>query len=319
MKPFKTYRQQLAILRGRGLLIPNGSKAMRILERENYYSLINGYKDLFLSRDAMGNRVSPEQYISGTTFDEIYSLYTFDRELRNILLEALLKFESSMKSKTSYHFTAKFKEPNAYIEMTNYSRDPAKLKTVLQVIATLSNEISKKAVKNGPIKHYLDNHDGVPFWVLVGYLTMGNMQYFYESIDDSLRNTIAQDFGESFNREYGSVIHFTSEELQNILKAATFFRNVCAHEERLYSFAMHKPPRSAASARHLGIAPALMSGGNLFTMVAFLKLVIAKRDFKLLVVKLNRLFAEYSTCFKCVNFSVIQSKMGFPTNWKNLL
>lgn len=95
MKPFKTYRQQLAILRSRGLSIPNGSKAMRILERENYYSLINGYKDLFLVRDVTGKSVSPEQYIPGTTFDELYSLYTFDRALRNILLEAILKFEIS--------------------------------------------------------------------------------------------------------------------------------------------------------------------------------------------------------------------------------
>ena len=41
MKPFKTYNQQLRILRNRGLIISNGSKAIRILERENYYTLIN--------------------------------------------------------------------------------------------------------------------------------------------------------------------------------------------------------------------------------------------------------------------------------------
>ena len=44
-KPFKTYRQQLRILRERNLQIPNGHKAMKILKRENYYSVINGYKD----------------------------------------------------------------------------------------------------------------------------------------------------------------------------------------------------------------------------------------------------------------------------------
>lgn len=36
MKPFKTHRKQLGILRSRGLGISDGSKAMRILERENY-------------------------------------------------------------------------------------------------------------------------------------------------------------------------------------------------------------------------------------------------------------------------------------------
>lgn len=60
MKPFKTYNQQLKILRDRGLIISNGSKAIRILERENYYTVINGYKFFFLERDFNGHPVSPE-------------------------------------------------------------------------------------------------------------------------------------------------------------------------------------------------------------------------------------------------------------------
>lgn len=319
MKPFKTYRQQLSILRSRGLSISNGSKAMRILERENYYSLINGYKELFLVRDALGNTVSPEQFKVNTTFEEVYSLFTFDRELRNILLEALLKFESSMKSKTSYRFTEKFKGPNAYLDMTHYSRDPSKLKDVLKVIATISNEISKKANSNGPIKHYLDNHDGVPFWVLVGYLTMGNMQYFYSSIDDSLRNKIAQDFSDSYNREYNTSILISFDDIQNILKAANFFRNVCAHEERLYNFKIHRAPRSSNIASHLGISPLLLDKGNLFTMVSFLKLVSAKRDFNMLLSKLDKLFNIYKTSFHSLTFNEIIDKAGFPLNWRSLL
>lgn len=40
MKPFKTHRQQLRILRDeRWLTINDGSRAMRILERENYYAV----------------------------------------------------------------------------------------------------------------------------------------------------------------------------------------------------------------------------------------------------------------------------------------
>ncbi|WP_046227305.1 Abi family protein [Paenibacillus dauci] len=319
MKPFKTYRQQISILRSRGLQIQNGSKAMRVLERENYYSLINGYKDLFLILDVRGKPVSPEQYKNGTTFEEIHSLFCFDRELRNILLEALLKFEASIKTKISYRFTAKHKEANAYIEMTNYSRDPVKLKTVLGVIATLSNELSRKSTKTGPIKHYLDNHDGVPFWVLVGYLTLGNIQYFYDSIDDSLRNTIAQDFAKSYNRDYAATIHFTADELQNVLKAATYFRNVCAHEERLYSFKMNKPPRSSMSAGQLGISVTLLNHGNLFMMIALLKLVSAKKDFNLLLNKVSKLFDLYEASFNSLSFKDVQNKMGFPDDWKSVL
>ena len=50
-KDYKTYRQLLVILRERGMNIEKGSqgaRVMRILEKENYYNVINGYKDLFL-------------------------------------------------------------------------------------------------------------------------------------------------------------------------------------------------------------------------------------------------------------------------------
>ena len=54
-KTYKTYRQQLAKLRSRGMGIKEGAqgaRAMRILEQENYYNVINGYKSLFLEREA---------------------------------------------------------------------------------------------------------------------------------------------------------------------------------------------------------------------------------------------------------------------------
>ena len=90
MKPFKTYRQQLSILRNRGLLIRDGSKAMRILEKEGYYALINGYKDLFLKTDTQGKFKEPEEYRENTTFEDIYYLHSFDRKLRNLMLEYIL-------------------------------------------------------------------------------------------------------------------------------------------------------------------------------------------------------------------------------------
>ena len=44
-KPYKSHNQQIKILRERGMNIPKGaaaSKVIRILEKENYYNVING-------------------------------------------------------------------------------------------------------------------------------------------------------------------------------------------------------------------------------------------------------------------------------------
>ena len=48
MKEHKTFNQQLTILRNRGVVVPTNGKPKRFLEQENYYNVINGYKDLFL-------------------------------------------------------------------------------------------------------------------------------------------------------------------------------------------------------------------------------------------------------------------------------
>ena len=98
-KTYKTYRKQLSILRSRGMLIKKGSqgsRAMRILERENYYNVINGYKALFLDHPATAT--ADEQYKTGTTFDEVYALYCFDREIRGNIFEIFAKDRKFIKS-----------------------------------------------------------------------------------------------------------------------------------------------------------------------------------------------------------------------------
>lgn len=58
MKEYKTFNQQLTILRNRGLIVPTDGKPKRFLEQENYYNVINGYKDLFYLRIHMENLLS---------------------------------------------------------------------------------------------------------------------------------------------------------------------------------------------------------------------------------------------------------------------
>lgn len=78
-KVYRTYRQLLTILRGRGVSINKGSagsRVIRVLQKENYYNVINGYKDLFIDKTV----TTPlnEVYKKGTSFDEIYALYNLE-------------------------------------------------------------------------------------------------------------------------------------------------------------------------------------------------------------------------------------------------
>ena len=101
MKGFKTIAEQVAILESRGMAV--GSDAPVVLLRENYYSIVNGYKDPFLDKVAMQERPN-DVYIAGTKFDWLYNLFRFDRELRQITFSYLIRAEAALKTATVYAF-----------------------------------------------------------------------------------------------------------------------------------------------------------------------------------------------------------------------
>ena len=51
-KEFKTIDEQIELLQSRNLHIENENIARKILLNNNYYYLINGYKDLFLNKNS---------------------------------------------------------------------------------------------------------------------------------------------------------------------------------------------------------------------------------------------------------------------------
>ena len=73
-KNFKTINEQVEILKNKGLIIEDENAVKEILLRENYF-FIMGYRHVFLKSE------KERKFIPGTTFDEVYSLFTFDRIL----------------------------------------------------------------------------------------------------------------------------------------------------------------------------------------------------------------------------------------------
>ena len=90
-KQFKNLDEQIEILKYKGLVINNSEYARSVLLRENYF-FVSGYRHLFLKSNV------DKTYKNGTTFEEMYSLFLFDRTLRNILFKNLLIIENNLKS-----------------------------------------------------------------------------------------------------------------------------------------------------------------------------------------------------------------------------
>ena len=82
-KIFKNLDEQIDILKSKGLVINNYDEAKNVLFKENYFFL-SGYRHIFM-KDSIENR-----FIEGTTFEELYSVFVFDRRIRNICFKNMV-------------------------------------------------------------------------------------------------------------------------------------------------------------------------------------------------------------------------------------
>ena len=306
MKEHKTFNQQLTILRNRGVIVPTNGKPKRFLEQENYYNVINGYKDLFLVKDSNNRPVKPEIYQKGTHFNELKALFLFDRELRILLLKYLLIFENSIKTTVAYEFSKKYPRKNAYLDIANFvDNDPKK---VLQQISILTKTIHDKVDRTGAIKHYIEEHGEVPLWVLVNFLTMGNIANFYNILTDSTKNIIAKFYTDKYRTQNkDNTFRLSSADLSACLKVANLVRNICAHDERLYNVNLRNV-RISQIANHFGIRR--YDNKRFIVVILFLKIVLDKKDFQRLYKALMNLFNQYADEFKTVVFDDILNTMG---------
>lgn len=310
-KPFKTYDEQIEILSSRGLYIENLKDAKVILSQVNYYNLINGYRTPFLD-NASSNKVE-DVYKPGSSFEEIYALHEMDRELKKVVFYYLLRFEKLLKTSCAYHFSDLHRDGlYPYLQTENYSTSKHQLNYVLKNIGTLTAAISRENKNsNGkkPLKHYIKKHNHIPLWVLVNFLTLGNISYFYNSLDESLQNIIARDFGERYKENYLSKEKISKTELIDIIKICNFFRNVCAHDEVMFSFSLNKAGQTAMFKKFF---VEKYTGKNLHDLILVLKLVIPKEEYQSLNESITSIKSKYKNKFSSIEIDDIFEISGFP-------
>lgn len=316
-KPFKTTNQQLKILRDRGLDVP--STAKRSLEQNGYYSIVNGYKWSFLQRDSRGNVISPEQFVTGAQYSELQSLFDFDRELRSILFDALLKYESLLSSTLSYRFSEAYQDEHSYLAIDNFSRDPQKVQSVVQTISSLSNVIKNKSRQRNAIQHYVNKHRHVPLWVLTNFLTFGDLNYFYQIMTDDLRLQMAKDFTKNQRRVYPGKFRtgISPAAIDSVNHLVNHFRNAVAHGEITFSKEVYRTPSLQPIKAALDNTQIpLNSQAGVFELIIALKVVLPKKEYKQMMRRVTALLSDYKNEFTSISFNSILNDMKFPENYE---
>lgn len=304
-KIFKTLDEQINILRSKNLIIDDESYAKDILLRENYF-FINGYRYVFMKSN------TERKFIDGTNFREIYALFNFDRQLRNILFKNILILENNIKSIMAYELSKKygFKEKH-YLNANNFTKDPKKNRQVNDLLKKIKRQININGSQHTATQHYQSNYGYIPLWIVVKVLSFGIVGELYTILKEEDQKNIALLF------------HTDIDSMLIYLPIIANYRNLCAHEDICYK---HKTQKEIHITKyHEALNIPKMNGeyiygiNDLFSLIIILKRLLRQDDFHVMLNEITYEINYLEGRLHSINISKILDRMGFPKNYKDIV
>ena len=214
MKEYKHIEELIDYLISKNVIVNDRELALKNIEKYSYYSIINGYKAVF--KDENSN------YNANTSFEEIFALYEFDKNIKAIFLKYTLEIEVIIKSLMSNTLAEEYGVED-YLKLENFD-DNANEELVNVFIEKIEKEIDDNYIKHPAIKHYKDTYNFVPPFVLTKILTFGAISRYYSLLKQSDRQKISKYF------------KLSDKLLRQILINLTMVRNISAHSDRLFNY-----------------------------------------------------------------------------------
>lgn len=297
LKPFKTYAEQLQILKDRGLVVVDDAKVLHVLEHHNYYRL-SAYR--FPFQDTL------DQFRAGTTFEQLWDLYCFDRILRQLVSEACKGVEVSVRARWAHVLGEKY-GAQAYEQLPVFcdltakeKKKQAAAKYLLDNLASLDHELSRSKEVFVTYFRFEKQVLRPPIWVISEAMSFGLLSRFYDGIArDSDKKRIARTYDLSV------------DGLRSVLQQAVYLRNLCAHHSRLWnrkltvkvSLPTSQPPAIISSLN----PPETKRLYNSLVLLGHMESTISPgTDWK------HRLRAHLETLNDPSHI-----EMGFPTDWRD--
>lgn len=304
-KVFKNLDEQIEILKSKGIIIKNEESAKEILLKENYF-FISGYRHLFM-KDG-----KDKYFIQGTTFKELYSMFVFDRNIRNIFFKNILIIENNVKSLISYQLSKKygFKEKD-YLDTKNFTEDSIKARQVHDVLDKVRRQIRVNGRKHSATIHYITNYGYIPLWILVKVLSFGLMAELYNI------------FKENDQIEIADIYNLDADTFSTYLNILSNYRNLCAHEDILYDHKTQKMIPDTIYHRLLDIPKFedeyIYGKNDLFSLVIILKSLLSEEQFRAMTNELSYEIDILTGKVSVIPINKILNKIGFPDNWRDII
>jgi len=219
-KPALTPVDLVVHLQNKGLNVPVAEvpNVVRVLETVGYYRLLIYCRAL--------QDPATKTFRLGTTFANVVDLYTFDRKLRLLCLDAIERIEVALKASINNRI--------AVADGPHFHMDAQYFKRYASYHSFLTNALK---AQHQSIRHFNDNYDEPevpPIWSLTEALSFGKVSRLFADLKLPKRKLIAHDFG------------WDERLLVSWFRCLTELRNRCAHHDRVWNARMlaNMPSRS---------------------------------------------------------------------------
>jgi abortive infection bacteriophage resistance protein len=306
-KPALTFKEQVDLLRSRGLVVEDLQRAERHLSNVSYYRL-SAYMRPFRKLDVEGK--ATDEFEEGTTWNDVYDLYRFDRKLRLLLFDAIERIEIALRTQLIYQLSHKYGshwQTNPNLFQVKFDKKSGKKYDVFSDIKTHIDKILNEKQKPEFIQHYLDKYDDPPIppsWMCMELMYFKELSQICQHIKDRQdRLDIAKAFGVPNDTVFCSWLH-----------TINYVRNTCAHHSRLWNikFVIQTAKFENEKPNKVWLTNAEVATMKRSKLYYFLCVIL----YLLQTVNPNSKFKQHF--FDLLNnYSVVDVKyMGFPEDWK---
>lgn len=200
----------------RGMMFTDRGRASRVLSHVNYYRL----RAYWLPYEQVAAAEGEHSFQRGTSFDEVFGLYVFDRNLRVILLEAIERVEIAIRTHWAQVLGEKY-GPHGYLNSRNFNN----LGIHQSCLASLDEELGRS--KETFVKHYLAKYtepSRPPVWAAAELLTLGQLSKWLGNVK------LRQD-----RMAVATRLGMDEVVLCKFAHHLTHVRNICAHHGRIWN------------------------------------------------------------------------------------
>lgn len=233
-KEFKTFDEQIFLLKQKGLFINDEEKLKWYLKSFNYQNIINGYNDFFM----INNDRKTNKYKNISNSNGIIELFNFDRYISKLLLGDIQNIERKISTSIAYTLSSIMKENNVNDgRLFNLSYDHVTIKKIFKIQNKNEGEwkkIQKNILKNLNLKEKIFNNANqdikeIPVWSLVIHLSFGSLIYLLKIMNKNIFYKIMEN---SNLKNYNDLSNKEMIEIFDILKNV---RNRICHNNVLYN------------------------------------------------------------------------------------